>query len=222
MKKLLILFSFVALFTSKNSKYCDIKGFVNNPGVYEIKENYKIEDIINDAGGLKKEAYTDNINLSKKVYDEMVIYISSKNEIDYLNSLNKCVCLPIYEYIECEITEKDTIENNMVMDKDTFETNDVEDISTTVSSNILEEVTTLITTKEIINEITTNIIDTRININTCTLDELLSIKGLGEKKAQNIINYRIEFGLFNSIEEILKVSGIADATYKQIKDYIKV
>ena len=54
--------------TKKEEKaiyYVDIKGYVNNPNVYEVKDNYTIQDIINLAGGLKKKAYTNNINLSK-------------------------------------------------------------------------------------------------------------------------------------------------------------
>ena len=93
MKKIILLLSIFLLNTSsKDNIYCDIKGNVNNPGVYEIKDNYTIKDIIKDAGGLKNRSYTDKINLSKKVVDEMVIYIPTKNEIYKLNALNNCDC----------------------------------------------------------------------------------------------------------------------------------
>lgn len=61
----------------------DIKGFVSKPGVYSFKanENARINDLILKAGGLKKEADTSTINLSKKLEDEMTIIIYSKNEI---------------------------------------------------------------------------------------------------------------------------------------------
>ena len=55
--------------------YVDIKGAVVNPGVYESNTQEIINDIIIKAGGLTKDAYTDNINLSKKVEDELVIYV---------------------------------------------------------------------------------------------------------------------------------------------------
>ena len=45
----------------------DIKGSVKNPGVYQMKENDRVIDVINIAGGLLKEADTSLINLSKIV-----------------------------------------------------------------------------------------------------------------------------------------------------------
>ena len=62
--------------------HVEIKGAVKNPGVYEAKNDEIINDIIAKAGGLNNDAYTDNINLSKKVSDELVIYVYTKDEID--------------------------------------------------------------------------------------------------------------------------------------------
>ena len=58
----------------------DIKGEVNNPGSYEIDDGKRIKDAIELAGGLTKEAYIDNINLSSKLNDEMLIIIPKKEE----------------------------------------------------------------------------------------------------------------------------------------------
>ena len=65
MKKIIILLSILTLNSNNEKIYCDIKGNIKKPGVYEIKDNYTIQDIIEDAGGLKNNSYTDNINLSK-------------------------------------------------------------------------------------------------------------------------------------------------------------
>ena len=62
--------------------HVEIKGAVKNPGVYEAKNDEIINDIIAKAGGLNNDAYTDNINLSKKVSDELVIYVYTKDEIE--------------------------------------------------------------------------------------------------------------------------------------------
>ena len=61
----------------------DIKGHVNKPGVYSFKKdnNTRINDLINEAGGLLKDADTSMINLSKKIEDEMIIIVYSKNEV---------------------------------------------------------------------------------------------------------------------------------------------
>lgn len=60
--------------------YIDIKGEVETPGVYKMKETDRIIDAIIKSGGLKVEANTTNINLSKKLIDEMMIYIPNKSE----------------------------------------------------------------------------------------------------------------------------------------------
>ncbi len=66
-----------------NSKtfFVDIKGAVNAPGVYELDSNKRVIDVINLAGGLKDNADTINLNLSKKITDEMYIIVYTKDEI---------------------------------------------------------------------------------------------------------------------------------------------
>ena len=59
--------------------FVDVKGAVNNPGVYEIEEGKRVMDAINLAGGLSSNANTINLNLSKKVTDEMYIIVYTKN-----------------------------------------------------------------------------------------------------------------------------------------------
>lgn len=64
--------------------------------------------------------------------------------------------------------------------------------------------------------------DSRININTASMEQLCSISGIGQSRAQSIITYREQNGAFGSIEEIMKVSGIKDGLFQKIKDKIKV
>ena len=61
-----------------------------------------------------------------------------------------------------------------------------------------------------------------VNINTATLEELCTLTGIGEAKAQSIISYREENGNFSSIEEIMNISGIKEGVYEKIKDQITV
>ena len=60
-----------------------------------------------------------------------------------------------------------------------------------------------------------------ININTATKEELMTLTGIGEAKADAIISYR-EKTPFTKIEDIKNVSGIGDSVYEDIKDYITV
>lgn len=180
----------------KSSKkiFVDVKGSVKSPGVYEVDENDIINNVIDLAGGFSKDAYTKNINLSKKVSDELVIYVYTKNEYKKLNtnevkttectssSYNISNCVPSSNSVIVS-GENDTIINNQ--DNGNSETK-------------------------------------MININTATKDELLNLPGIGESKAKSIISYRTENGNFKTIEDIKNVSGIGDALFEQIKNNITI
>ncbi len=64
--------------------------------------------------------------------------------------------------------------------------------------------------------------DSRVNINTATVDELKTLPGIGDIKAEAIISYRESAGGFSSIEEIMHVAGIKKNSYEKIKEMIKV
>ena len=179
-----------------NLNYCEIKGNVKNPGVYLIDNGDVINDIILKAGGLKKGSYTRNINLSKKVKDEMVIYIFSTSEIEsFIYVCPVCNC------------------NNQCKNDITTTTNARNTTKINFSETTTAEKTTEATT------FTTSFIP--VNINTATLEELMSIPGIGGVLAENIINYRNEH-LFLKIEDILEVKGVGEKLFNKIKGYIKV
>ncbi len=62
----------------------------------------------------------------------------------------------------------------------------------------------------------------KININTASKEELITLDGIGEKKAGWIIEYRELHGSFQTIQDIMKVSGIGKKTFESLKDYICV
>lgn len=62
----------------------------------------------------------------------------------------------------------------------------------------------------------------KININKATQTELETIPSVGPSTALKIIEYREQNGKFKSIEDIKNVSGIGDAKYEKMKDYITV
>jgi len=64
--------------------------------------------------------------------------------------------------------------------------------------------------------------NSKININTATQTQLETIPGIGPSTALKIIAYREENGEFKNIEDIKEVSGIGEAKFEKMKDYIRV
>ncbi|WP_265437338.1 ComEA family DNA-binding protein [Aeromonas media] len=62
----------------------------------------------------------------------------------------------------------------------------------------------------------------KINLNTASADELAALKGVGEKKAQAIVDYREKQGKFTSVDQLAEVSGIGPATLDANRDMIIV
>ena len=181
----------VALNNEIKKMYVDIKVAVKNPGVYQVNEENIINDVINLAGGLLDKAYVENINLSKKVQDELVIYVYTKDEIKKNNLQENQTCSS-NNYIITECTENKV---SIITSNENNENN--ENNNSSVSSSL-------------------------ININIASIEELTTLPGIGESKAQNIINYREENGYFKTIDEIKNVNGIGEATFDQLKKYITV
>lgn len=61
-----------------------------------------------------------------------------------------------------------------------------------------------------------------ININTATAEQLMTLSGIGEVKAEAIISYRKEIGGFQNINQLLNVKGIGQKTFDKIQAYITV
>jgi len=175
--------------------FVDIKGAIKKPGVYEMDEKAIINDVIKLAGGFNSNAYKNNINLSKKVSDEMVIYVYNKTEYKNKSTSNKetVICkTPSYEIDNCTNDKVSIIENDK--DNNDSEPND----NVNIENNTL------------------------ININKATINDLTTIKGIGDAKAKTIIEYRDKNGAFKSINDIINVTGIGESLFEKIKDYITV
>ncbi len=164
----------------------DIKGEINKPGIYSLKEESRVIDVIEEAGGLTNQADTSVINLSKKIEDEMVIIIYSKKEV---SNFKKTKELETEVQNKCIQPDTNALKNDAcIKDK---------------------------------NENTKSSVSTKININTASLEELMTLPGIGEAKAKDIIKYR-EKQKFKTIEDIKEVQGIGDSLFAKIKENITV
>ena len=158
---------------AKETIRVDVKGMVKKAGVYELAKDSIVNDAIKKAGGLTSKADTTNVNLSKSLTNEMVIYIPKKEEVTK------------------------SVVNDALVDK----SNSV-GFEDSPSSNATSNTTT------------------NVNINTATIKELITLSGIGESKAQAILEYRTKNGNFKTLEDLKKVSGIGEAAYEKIKDNI--
>ena len=182
----------------------DIKGAIKNPGVYKVEKGTIINDAITLAGGLKNNATTININLGKEVSDRMVIYIPTKNE------LTKKVSEDLTKVVIVN-------DNNKVDDNEALIDND-----NCIGIEVEEEKEVKKETKENNKTVKEEKENALISINKATKEELTKLPSIGDSKAQKIIDYREENGSFKTIEDIKNVSGIGDALFEKIKDYITI
>lgn len=169
--------------------YVEVKGAVLNPGVFAVSDENIINDVIAMAGGFTDNAYTANINLSKRVTDELVIYV----------------------YTDSEYQKNNSNDNS----------NKKEDNSYTIDKYIDSSVS-IITSSSSDNVSNSSEFGSLININTASSEQLTTLPGIGDAKANNIIAYRTEVGYFKTIEELKNVNGIGDATFEQLKSLITV
>ena len=143
--------------------YVDVKGEVHHPGVYQMKAENRVKDLIEAAGGFTPLADDQKLNLAQLLEDQMVIVVPKKGED--VNS----------ELSQAPIPQK----------------------------------------KEVGKE-------GKVNINTATVEELKTLKGIGEKKAEAIIEYRKQNGSFKNKEELMKVRGIGKKLYESFQERVIV
>ena len=143
--------------------YVDVKGEVHHPGVYQMKAENRVKDLIEAAGGFTPLADDQKLNLAQLLEDQMVIVVPKKGE--EVNS----------ELVQAPTSQK----------------------------------------KEVGKE-------GKVNINTATVEELKTLKGIGEKKAEAIIEYRKKNGSFKNKEELMKVRGIGKKLYESFEERVIV
>lgn len=61
-----------------------------------------------------------------------------------------------------------------------------------------------------------------VSVNSANSTQLQTVPGIGEKKAQAIIDYRNQHGSFNSLSDLKKVKGIGDKVFQKMKPYIRL
>lgn len=160
----------------------DIKGEIKNPNIYSAKAEDRVIDIINKAGGLTKKADTSLINLSKKVKDEMVIIIYSKEQIkEYEKTKEK-------ERQTLEICNQEEVKNDACIDEnENKETKENNTGQININTATLEQLQTL---PKIGESKAKNIISYREKNNGFkTIEEIKNVSGIGDSIFDQIKDY---------------------------------
>lgn len=161
----------------------DIKGAVKKPGVYVMNFDDRVIDVIEMAGGLLKESDTRFLNLSKKIFDEMVVVIYTQSEIKEIKE-SEIKIKEVIKYIEKDCLCPEPEFNDACFCSEIEETNNL------------------------------------ISLNTATMEELMTLTGIGESKAKAIIKYREDNGSFTSLDQLKEISGIGDSIFDKVKEDI--
>lgn len=178
-----------------------ICGYVNNPDVYTISIGARVADVINLAGGFTEEADINYINLAYELQDGMKIYVPSLEETGWKGNAepekqeNKVGAID-YNSLDPNQYYSDGLLGNQ--QKNETEASNISSNSDSKSNSKL------------------------VNLNTASKEELMTLPGVGESKANAIISYREMNGNFKSIEGIMNITGIKEGLFNKIKDYITV
>ncbi len=166
--------------TEKTSKIkVDLKGYVKNPGVYELEEGAIVNDLIELAGGLKTDGTTENINLSKKLLDEDMIVILSKSELKKMNTTKTVVATPTTSTSKVETQSQKTTSSNQ--NSSVSSQNEKQMISLNKASK--EELMTL---SGIGETKALSIIEYRTKTPFKDIAEIMNVSGIGESTYEKI------------------------------------
>ncbi len=145
-----------------------ICGAVVNEGVYSLKKDSRIKDLLLMAGGYSDDAAKGYVNLAEKLVDGEKVYIPYLSEVESTSPKD-------YKY-EDEVSSSS---------KD----------KTADDSGL-------------------------VNLNTASKAELMTLPGIGEVRAEEIIRYREEHGKFEDVEDLMNVEGIKTGVFEKIKDLV--
>lgn len=146
-----------------------VAGAVKNPGVVRIRRGSRVDDAVRAAGGFSSQADPDSVNLAQPLEDGVQVYVPRKGESVVVEGRVGAV------------------------------------EPSSASARARSEGST-----------------GRININTATAEQLESLPGIGPVTARAIVEYRRQNGGFHSVEELLEVRGIGEKRLEQIRPFVTV
>lgn len=178
--------------------YVHICGEVNRPGVYRMEPGERIFQAVELAGGFTKDAAAEYLNLAMEVADGMKVVVPSIEEA--LEEESQGV------YIS---GEREPGAGNAPGTGNA--PGAAGNMPGAGSAPGIENAPGAADDSR-----------GKVNINIASKEELMTLKGIGQARAEDIIRYRQDYGPFKSIEEIMNVSGIKEGAFQKIKEDITV
>lgn len=207
-----VIFIFVIsiIFIKNNLKNNEVYANSENEPLYKnnviLKDNEEEESAFVDIKGQVLNPGVYKINKNTKVIDVInmaggLLETSDTSKINLAKKVKDEMVIIIYSVEEIKKSEIKEIK-----------------IDYSFNDAVINE-KDIISNEDKVNDIS-SVENKLVNINTCTKEDLLSLSGIGESKAEAIIAYREENGSFKTIEDLLNVSGIGNSIYEKIKNYI--
>lgn len=182
---------------SESRGYVYVCGAVNVPGVYPMREGMRVFEAIDLAGGFAQEADSEWLNQAEPVKDGERLYVYTKEETRAIAESRQAdgqEAAPVLWAENAGTAGK----NGTVTAGDSIGT--AGDSGTDGAGSDSQ----------------------KVNLNTADREQLKTLPGIGDAKADAILQYREEHGAFGSIEEIQNISGIKNGVFSKIKDLITV
>jgi competence protein ComEA len=195
--------------------YVEISGEVLLPGIYALEPGDRLIMLINRAGGFTVDAYTDGLNLTRRLEDEEVIEIVNVEDTIFISIGGQIYEPGVYRVQKgISIIELIDLAGGLTMEAD-LEGIDFYEIINESKQVIIPS----IGDQPVEIPIEPNGL---VNINEASSEELQTLLGVGVILAERIITYRETISAFTTPEDIMNVSGIKEAIYESIKDDITV
>jgi len=155
-----------------------ITGEVRHPGIYELEPDSRLYQAVEKAGGLLAEADRTGVNLARRLEDGCHVHVPGRSE----------------KSVEIETFVPESHQSTSV------ETDSVQ-VENSRSSSVSTQ-------------------NCRIDINSAGPDALQDLVGIGPVTAEKIIDYRRKHGKFNVINELIRIKGIGEKKLEQIRPFI--
>lgn len=178
-------------------------GAVKTPGVYELPDPSRAKAAVDAAGGFREDADTEWCNLAQMLYDGQKLRIYSLQETKNLESEGFAEDDADYSANTAGRLKGETGGTN----GSTGQT--VQGIGSAGLSGTTYGPASAAG-------------EGRINLNTATKEQLMTLPGIGDARAEAILSWRRQHGAFTQIEQIKEISGLKNAVFGQIKDLIYV